>query len=99
MGGVDSTGKSCALNQEGSIASFLAELGVVYSIEMVSYSSEQGFDLNEAGTNGFLRISQSRSCLKFRIIFCASSKHSQSCLQHFVCLAVVPFPGFDREAR
>jgi hypothetical protein len=56
MGGVYSTGTSCALNQEGSIASFLAEFGAVYYIEMVSYSSEQGFDLNEAGTNGFVRI-------------------------------------------
>jgi hypothetical protein len=56
MGEEYSTGMTCALNPESSAASFLAELDAVYYIEVVSFSSEQGFDQNEAGTNGFVRI-------------------------------------------
>jgi hypothetical protein len=56
MGGEYSSGTTCAFDPDSSAASFLAELGALYYIEVVSFSSEQGFDQNEAATNGLVRI-------------------------------------------
>jgi hypothetical protein len=56
MGGRYTQGTSCAFDQAGTKVSFQSDPGVVYYVEVVSYSSEQGFDQNQAGTNGFVRI-------------------------------------------
>jgi hypothetical protein len=59
MGGEYSTGTNCALNQEGSIVTINSIPDMLYFIEVVSYSSTAGFDQNEAGTNGFVRVRSS----------------------------------------
>jgi hypothetical protein len=56
MGGRFSSGTSCAFNQESTKVSFNSNAGVVYYIEVVSYSPQQGFDQTQAGTSGFVRI-------------------------------------------
>jgi len=57
LGGTPSaSSSSCAFDQASAVVSWRSVLNGVYYIEVYSFADVSGFDQNEAGTRGFVRI-------------------------------------------